>query len=108
VNPATAARVSQIAIPDANITKVWGGPEYAPCQQPYSWHEIVHGYMGNKFTVKAGGLGTLFESGGYQTWMCIKDHFCGDPWFCWVYHETNKIFTPWGTNSKLRLIQVDR
>jgi hypothetical protein len=31
------------------------------------------------------------------------DHFCGDPVFCWVYHETNKVFTPWGPNSELLL-----
>ena len=31
------------------------------------------------------------------------DHFCGDPVFCWVYHEVNKVFTPWGPNSEILL-----
>ena len=39
----------------------------------------------------------------YETWVCM-DHFCGDPVFCWVFHEIEKVFTPWGTNSELLLI----
>jgi hypothetical protein len=27
-----------------------------------------------------------------------------DPWFCFVYHETDKVFTPWGHNSQLELV----
>jgi hypothetical protein len=38
----------------------------------------------------------------YESWVCME-HFCGDPVFCWVYHETNKVFTPWGPNSELLL-----
>lgn len=29
-----------------------------------------------------------------------------DPWFCFVYHEQNKVFTPWGKNSQLKLVPV--
>ena len=38
----------------------------------------------------------------YESWVCM-DHFCGDPVFCWVYHETEGVFTPWGPNSELLL-----
>ena len=55
--------------------------------------------------VKAGGLGKLLEPGGYQTWVCLGDHVCGDSakdsWFCWVYHEKEKVFTPWAPNGQL-------
>jgi len=88
-----------------NRTKNWGRPGYTHCEQPYVWRELIYGYKDSKVALKAGGLGTLLERGGYQTWVCIDGHFCGDPWFCWVYHETNEVFTPWGTNSELLLVK---
>jgi hypothetical protein len=33
----------------------------------------------------------------------LDDHPCSNPHYCWVYHETNKVFTPWGTNTELGL-----
>ena len=88
-----------------NCTKNWGRPGYVHCDQPYSWRELVYGYKDNTVPVKSGGLGKLLERGGYQTWVCINHHFCGDPFFCWVYHETREVFTPWGTNGELRLVK---
>jgi hypothetical protein len=89
-----------------NRTKSWGRPGYTHCVQPYVWKELVHGYKDSKVHFKAGGLGKLLERGGYETWVCIHGHFCGDPWFCWVYHETNEVFTQWSTNSELLLVKV--
>jgi len=91
--------------PVSNRSKDWGRPGYTHCDQPYSWRQLVYGYKNNKVSIKSGGLGKLIELGGYQTWVCIKHHFCGDPYFCWVYHETSKVFTPWGTNAKLQLVK---
>jgi len=91
--------------PVGNRTKNWGRPGYTHCDQPYSWSELVYGYKDNKVPVKSGGLGKLLERGGYETWVCIHHHFCGDPFFCWVYHETHEVFTPWGTNGELRLVK---
>jgi len=91
--------------PVGNRTKNWGRPGYTHCKQPYSWSELVYGYKDNKVPVKSGGLGKLLELGGYETWVCINHHFCGDPYFCWVYHEMNKVFTQWGTNGELQLVQ---
>ena len=100
-------------------TKGWGSPEYDHCEQPFSWDDLISAFKSGKrhgggqdahevFDVKfkSGGLGHLSNEGGYQTWICIKDHFCGDPFFCWVYHETRKAFTPWGTARELRLLSV--
>ena len=34
----------------------------------------------------------MYVTGGYQTWLCLlENHPCGDPYYCWVYHETNKV-----------------
>ena len=46
------------------------------------------------------------KEGGYETWVCIKNHVCGDPWFCFVYHEEHEVFTPWGPNSQLHLFPM--
>ena len=89
----------------------WGKPQYAHCVQPYSWSELIHAYKtGNSSTVfKMGGLGKLVEEDGHETWQCLHDHYCAldpyDPWFCFVYHETDKTFTAWGGNAQLKLVK---
>ena len=89
----------------------WGSQEYDHCEQPFSWEELLAAYKAHgafDITFKSGGLGNLAKvgKGGYKTWVCIKNHFCGDPYFCWVYHEKRKVFTPWGTARELRLRSV--
>ena len=88
-----------------NRTNNWGRPGYVHCEQPYSWSEVLHGYKDSKIAAKVGGLGKLLVRGGYETWICILGHFCGDPYFCWVYHEADKVFTHWGTNGELKLVR---
>ena len=64
----------------------------------------MDGYKDKYILYKMGGLGKRLEPGGYQTWVCLlDDHPCGDPHYCWVYHETDKVFTAWGTNTELGL-----
>jgi len=90
----------------------WGDAQHAHCVQPYSWDELLHGYKDKNISTsfKMGGLGKLVEEDGYETWLCFKDHFCAveptNPWFCFVYHETNQVFTPWGENNQLKLVPV--
>ena len=93
--------------PSTNTT--WGRPGHSHCHQPYSWTELIEGYKDclpdNK--IKMGGLGTRLEPDrGYQTWLCLLDHPCGDPSYCWVYHERDQVFTPWGKNSELKLFKT--
>ena len=84
--------------------KDWGRPGHSHCVQPYTWHELVDGYKDKYIPYKMGGLGKRLEPGGYETWVCLlDDHPCGDPHYCWVYHETDKVFTAWGTNTELGL-----
>ena len=89
-------------------SKDWGKAEYDRCAQALSWAELVQGDKTGTVTFKMGGLGVLMEERGYETWQCIRDHFCAadaaNPWFCFVYHETDKVFTPWGHNSQLQLV----
>jgi hypothetical protein len=87
----------------------WGKPEFDHCVQPFSWEELLALHRTNNASM--GGLGKLFEVDGYETWQCVRGHHCAlepvDPWFCWVYHETDKIFTAWGPNSLLKLVRLD-
>jgi len=92
------------------LVKDWGTPKYSHCVQPYNWSELVYGFKNNSVSFKTGGLGRLLEPEGYQTWQCFLNHYCAvepdDPWMCFVYHETDKVFTPWGENSRLKLVRV--
>ena len=85
----------------------WGAHEYARCEQPYSWKELSAMYKNGSRIFKTGGLGRLLEEDGYESWLCLRDHYCardsGD-YFCWVYHESYEVFTPWGENSLLELV----
>jgi hypothetical protein len=88
-----------------NLTKSWGKPEYRHCHQPFNWTELIHGYKDERIKLKSGGLGQLIEDGAHEVWVCIRDHYCGDPWFCFVYHEGTREFTAWGPNSQLDLVK---
>ena len=70
-----------------------------------SLYPLYQGYKEREVAFRTGGLGRHMQEDVYESWVCM-DHFCGDPVFCWVYHETEKVFTPWGTNSELLLITV--
>ena len=89
----------------------WGAAEFAHCEQPYSWSELVRGYQDRNSSTffKMGGLGRLRDDNGTETWLCLRDHHCAtdpnDSWFCFVYHETTEVFTPWGKNSRLGLVE---
>ena len=88
-----------------NLTKSWGKPEYRHCHQPFNWTELIHGYKDKRIKLKSGGLGQLIEDGAHEVWVCVHDHYCGDPWFCFVYHEGTREFTAWGPNSQLDLVK---
>ena len=89
-------------------SKDWGKAEYDHCVQALSWADLIQGDKTGTVTFKMGGLGALMEDEGYETWQCLRDHYCAadaaDPWFCFVYHETDKVFTPWGHNAQLQLV----
>ena len=62
----------------------------------------MHGYVRRVLWTGADGPG--------RVWMTYTgdgngSDFCGDPVFCWVYHEIDRAFAPWGPNSELLLIK---
>ena len=65
---------------------------------------LHQGYKEREIAFRTGGLGRLMQENVYESWVCL-DHFCGDPVFCWVYHEIDKVFTSWGTNSEILLVK---
>jgi len=108
----TAKTRSKEGYPSPTATQAdWGDAKFSHCEQPFSWSELLHGYKNMNISTifKMGGLGKLVEEDGYETWLCMNDHYCAvdaeDPWFCFVYHETQKVFTPWGENSRLNLVR---
>ena len=105
-------KTRQVGFPSPSATEAdWGSPEHAHCVLPYSWTELLQGYKNNSLTFKAGGLGKLMEENGHETWQCVRDHYCAtnakNPWFCFVYDESNKSFTPWGENEQLELVREE-
>ena len=69
----------------------------------FHYIRYIQGYKEREIIFRTGGLGRHMQEDVYESWVCM-DHYCGDPVFCWVYNEIDKVFTPWGTNSELRLI----
>ena len=69
----------------------------------FHYIHYIQGYKDREIMFRTGGLGRHIQENVYEIWMCM-DHYCGDPVFCWVYHEIDKVFTPWGPNSELLLI----
>lgn len=71
--------------------------------------QLNHSLLSPDFDAIQGGLGNLMGKDGYESWLCLKDHPCssteGD-YFCFAYHESNNIFTPWGENSILHMVDV--
>jgi len=93
-----------------NITATWYDPKYALCVQPYTWRQLLQGYKDGTLTFRSGGMGGMLEKGGYEVWLCLKDHYCAidhnNPFFCFAYHETKKEWTPWGSNADLQLVRL--
>ena len=73
-------------------TKNWDSPGVKHCIQLWMWSDLLKGYREcgvslipdqptRAFNFKAGGLDRLIEDGRFESWCCIKEHFCGDPWY---------------------------
>ena len=82
----------------------WGHSKYSHCSQRFSWEQLVEGELRGTIAFATGGLGKMMEVGGYEVWLCLEHHPCGDPYFCFVYHEGQNVFTPWAENSILNLV----
>ncbi len=79
------------------------------CQENRTW-ETISKQGPNKF--KTGGIGGLASQEDSKTWVawgCWQGHACltrlagvgADDYMCYVYHEQQEAWYPWGIRSKL-------
>jgi hypothetical protein len=82
----------------------WGRCEHKGCRLDLTWPDITAELVRGTIEAKIGGLGRLMNA-SYGVWICVN-HWCAstDDHFCFVYHETEHHFVPWGPNSELQLI----
>ena len=108
--PSSSAPVLPAPGQPLNLTATWRDPKYALCVQPYTWGQLMQGYKDGTLTFRTGGMGGLLEEDGYESWLCLKDHYCvidhTNPFFCFAYHETKQEWTPWGSNTDLQLVRL--
>ena len=84
----------------------WGRCEHAGCRLDHTWEDITDALVRGTMEAKIGGMGKLMNA-TYGVWLCAGPHWCapdhGDH-FCFVYHEAEHRFIPWGKNSELQLV----
>jgi len=94
----------------------WGRTNYSHCTFNLTWPQIAGRLGAETITMKTGGLGTSMAINGHQeVWLCVKNETgsnetgCGDDggYFCYVYDEDLEEFVAWGTNTDLKLFDVD-
>ena len=70
--------------------------------------DLLEGYTDHKVTYKTGDLGRVAYPDVFEAWVCIYGDPCAtdliDGYFCYVYHEKEDKFVPWGPNTVLRLL----
>jgi len=83
-------------------------PRFQHCRTPYTWDDLLEGYKEHKITYKTGDLGRVAYPDIFEAWVCIYGDPCAtdliDGYFCYVYHEKEDKFVPWGPNTVLRLL----
>ncbi|KAJ1494157.1 hypothetical protein T484DRAFT_1766744 [Baffinella frigidus] len=86
----------------------WGeDASVAACSLNATWDDVIRRGPGSDLHPPAGGLGPLTEKPRFQVWLCEENHACASgtsAFFCFVYDEELRAFVPWGTNSKLGLV----
>ena len=83
-------------------------PQFQRCQTPFTWDNLIEGYKEHTVTYKTGDLGMRAVPGIFESWACVHGDPCAtdliDGFFCYVYHEQEARFVPWGPNTVLRLL----
>jgi len=84
-------------------------PQFHRCQTPFTWDDLFEGYRERTITYKHGSLGRKRAvPGTFESWMCVHGDPCAtdlvDGYFCYVYHEQEARFVPWGPNAVLKLL----
>mmetsp|Transcript_60667 Transcript_60667/g.142865 ORF Transcript_60667/g.142865 Transcript_60667/m.142865 type:complete len:1206 (-) Transcript_60667:1091-4708(-) len=107
--PTTAAQTTTAASTTTPAPFPNPPADIAGCSLTQTWPEL-QGQMIAEMelpvaskTVRTGGLGKYQEIGAFEVYVCVWTHACaepGDP-ICFVYHEQDNVFLPWGRSSDL-------
>eukprot|EP00286_Rhodomonas_abbreviata_P010215 CAMPEP_0181328488 /NCGR_PEP_ID=MMETSP1101-20121128/22749_1 /TAXON_ID=46948 /ORGANISM="Rhodomonas abbreviata, Strain Caron Lab Isolate" /LENGTH=1128 /DNA_ID=CAMNT_0023437393 /DNA_START=399 /DNA_END=3785 /DNA_ORIENTATION=- len=96
----------------ASSSMSWGtDPRFtiAACNETRTWEDL--GSLMDAGDVVTGGLGLLMTVDAEEVWLCFKQHPCAaaagltPQGMCYVYHEGEARFIPWGLPDELQLIQ---
>ena len=105
-----------MTIPQAAVSEVcqstppqrFGESKFAKCRLRYSLQDLYDAHDNKTLSFRMGSLDELTVAGVFETWFCVKDDPCAtdltDNHFCYVYHETEQRFVPWGPNPSLKLL----
>mmetsp|Transcript_8132 Transcript_8132/g.16217 ORF Transcript_8132/g.16217 Transcript_8132/m.16217 type:complete len:656 (-) Transcript_8132:298-2265(-) len=86
----------------------WGSEALRHCTLEKPWEELMESLKKPDPKAWTGGLGRLQQYPDFGVWICVAAHPCGSGpklMFCFVYHEREKTFYPWGTNDCLELVR---
>ena len=79
---------------------------FSECKETRTWKDISY-TMRNNANFKSGSLGQK-RSEDFRVWACFADHDClskvshsEDDSMCYVYHEREKKWYPWGLHSEV-------
>eukprot|EP00802_Teleaulax_amphioxeia_P007949 Tamp_07957.p1 GENE.Tamp_07957~~Tamp_07957.p1 ORF type:complete len:650 (-),score=56.84 Tamp_07957:338-2287(-) len=84
-------------------------PRFKRCQTPWTWDDLYDGYKESTIDYYQGSLGTEAVTGMFETYACIRADPCAlgpTDYFCYVYHEVNDRFVPWGSNTVLQIVPI--
>jgi hypothetical protein len=89
------------ALPDVDLSML-------NCKLDKSWEELSLEYEEDQNVLFTGGLGKLLIEDTMENWMCYRDHECSTDgnYMCWVYHEKEHRWMPWGKNRRLGLFRT--
>jgi len=84
-------------------------PRFKRCQTPWTWDDLYDGYKESTIDYYQGSLGMRSVSGMFETYACIRADPCAlgpTDYFCYVYHEVEHRFVPWGPNTALQIVPI--
>ena len=84
-------------------------PRFKRCQTPWTWDNLYDGYKESTIDYYQGSLGMRSVPGIFESWACIRADPCAlgpTDYFCYVWHEVNGLFVPWGSNTVLGIVPI--
>ncbi len=87
--------------------------DYPECEETRSWLNISRTYKGTQGLFFTGGMGPS-STDAFRVWACFRSHPClykvapgsYTDAMCYMYHEHDKSWHPWGLMSEVRHCSV--